>query len=207
MSTLTRRAIIVGAAGAAGAMAAPRARARRIGRRALPSSSSCRIRRAGRPTSSRGWCSRGCSSGSARPSSSRTSRRFRQRRHRAGGEVAARRQHLADRVRQPCRQSVRAAEPAVRHREGPRPGAADRHRALSWSPTNPAKPYKIARRRHRRGEGQARYRQLWLGRQRQHRPSRHGAARQAGRRVDGARALSRRRAGHERRHRRPCRSR
>ena len=58
-------------------------------------------------------------------------RRVGQRRHCRGGEVAARRQHLAGRLRQPCRQSVRAAEPALRQREGSRPGAADRHRALS----------------------------------------------------------------------------
>ena len=128
-----------------------------------------------------------------------------QRRHGDGGKVAAGWRHVAHGLRQPRRQPVRAAEPAVRHRKGSRPRAVYRHGALRrLDPA--AEAIQVARRRDRCGQGQAGCGQLRLGRQRQHRPPRHGAAVEAGRRAAGPRALSRRRPGHERRGRRPCRS-
>ncbi len=82
-------------------------------------------------------------------------RRLRQRRHGLGGEIAARRQHLAGRLRQPCGQSVRAAAPALRQREGSRSGPAHRHGALSAFDRE-GKAVQHAGRRHRGGEEKAR---------------------------------------------------
>ena len=70
---------------------------------------------------------------------------------------------------------------------------------------NPSRPYKtVAELIPRRATTP--FDHLCLGRQRQHRASGHGAARQASRRRSRARALSRRRAGDERRGCRSCRS-